>query len=138
LPRSPSRICRKPWPGNIGISLAQLPEFSGSRVPQGNAPTTTGATGVSILALRGLGAGRTLTLVNGQRAVSQNASNTFDVSLLPTPLIQRVEIVTGGASAAYGSDAVGGVVNIILDTKFEGLKGHCRGGNHHVRRQRIL
>ncbi len=71
--------------------------------------------------LRGLGAGRTLTLVNGKR-LAPGASEATDISIVPSFMVQRVDILTGGASAVYGSDAVAGVVNFILDTEFEGVK----------------
>ncbi len=71
--------------------------------------------------LRGLGAGRTLTLVNGLR-LAPGASEAADISIVPSFMVQRVDILTGGASAVYGSDAIGGVVNFILDTEFEGVK----------------
>lgn len=71
--------------------------------------------------LRGLGAGRTLTLVNGKR-LAPGASEAPDISIVPSFMVQRVDILTGGASAVYGSDAVAGVVNFILDTEFEGVK----------------
>lgn len=71
--------------------------------------------------LRGLGAGRTLTLVNGKR-LAPGASESTDISIVPSFLVQRVDLLTGGASAVYGSDAVAGVVNFILDTDFEGVK----------------
>ena len=71
--------------------------------------------------LRGLGAGRTLTLVNGKR-LAPGAAEAADISIVPSFMVQRVDILTGGASAVYGSDAVAGVVNFILDTEFEGVK----------------
>ena len=71
--------------------------------------------------LRGLGAGRTLTLVNGKR-LAPGAAEAADISIVPSFLIKRVDLLTGGASAVYGSDAVAGVVNFILDTDFEGVR----------------
>lgn len=70
--------------------------------------------------LRGLGAIRTLTLLNGRRIPKGNGE-TSDISIVPSALIQRVDILTGGASAVYGSDAVAGVVNFVLDDEFEGV-----------------
>src|SRR3546814_17870468 len=75
------------------------------------------------MSARGLGVTRTLTLLDGRRVVGSGMSPAVDVNLLPQNLVQRVDVVTGGASAAYGSDAVAGVVNFILDTKFTGVKG---------------
>ena len=84
--------------------------------------------GVSNFQLRDLGATRTLVLINGQRTEFTSVNGGFDVNTLPTSLIQHVDIVTGGASAAYGSDAVAGVVNITLDTNLNGLKANVGGG----------
>src|SRR3546814_5598919 len=74
-----------------------------------------------LLNLRNLGAERNLVLLNGRRVVAGTDQGATDINTLPQSLVSRVEVVTGGASAAYGSDAVAGVVNFILDTEFEGL-----------------
>ncbi|BAK67812.1 TonB-dependent receptor-like protein [Sphingobium sp. SYK-6] len=79
--------------------------------------------GASNLDLRGLGSSRTLLLLDGRRFAATDSSGGVDVSVIPAVLINKVEIVTGGASAAYGSDAVSGVVNISLDSRLEGVKG---------------
>jgi outer membrane receptor protein involved in Fe transport len=71
---------------------------------------------------------RTLTLISGERVVPTSAGGAVDLNIVPSLLISRVDVVTGGASAAYGSDAVAGVVNIILDDKFEGVKLQLDGG----------
>ena len=79
--------------------------------------------------LRGLGAGTTLTLVNGQRQASSGAYGAFtDISSIPSSAIERVEILTDGASALYGSDAIGGVVNFILRKNYSGAETHARFG----------
>src|SRR5262249_40169769 len=78
--------------------------------------------------LRGLGQNRTLTLVDGQRQTPSDLSEGLDVNRIPAGIIDRVEVVTGGASAAYGSDAVAGVVNIILRKDIQGLEGSADGG----------
>ncbi|MEI9851482.1 MAG: TonB-dependent receptor plug domain-containing protein [Sphingomonas sp.] len=79
--------------------------------------------------LRGLGSLRTLTLVNGRRFVSGIATaNSVDTSAIPTDLIERLEVTTGGASAVYGSDAVAGVVNFVLKKDFEGLQLRAQAG----------
>lgn len=82
-----------------------------------------GATGTSSIDLRGLGATRTLTLLNGRR-LPYGSLNTAapDINFIPSALVKKVDILTGGASATYGSDAVSGVVNFVLDTDFEGLR----------------
>jgi iron complex outermembrane recepter protein len=84
-----------------------------------NANNTVGATSVS---LRGLGSNRTLLLMNGRRLVPVNASLAVDTSSIPSSALQRVEIVTGGASSVYGADAVSGVVNFILKDNYEGAE----------------
>lgn len=76
----------------------------------------------STLDLRGLGAGRTLILVDGERVPASSTSGVVDIGTIPAGLIERVEVVTGGASAVYGSDAMAGVVNFVLKDRFEGLE----------------
>lgn len=88
--------------------------------------TSSGVQGLSSFSLRGLGAIRTLTLLDGQRVVGANVTGVPDISQFPQLLIKSVDVVTGGASASYGSDAVGGVVNFITDKKFEGVKGNIQ------------
>lgn len=78
--------------------------------------------GGSTMNLRGLGASRTLLLIDGRRVAPTSPEGTVDVNIIPVTLLERIEVVTGGASAAYGSDAVSGVVNLSLNTKFEGIK----------------
>ena len=82
--------------------------------------------GTATINLRNLGASRTLVLINGRRSVGVPGSPAVDLNNIPTDMIDHVEIVTGGASAVYGSDAVAGVVNIILKNKFEGLQLHAQ------------
>jgi iron complex outermembrane recepter protein len=80
--------------------------------------------------LRGLGAGATLVLINGHRVAPGNQDGSFvDVSLIPLAAVERIEIITDGASAIYGSDAVGGVVNIILRSKFDGAEIRAQYGS---------
>ncbi len=87
-----------------------------------------GAVGAATLNLRGMGAERTLVLVNGRRHVAGVAeTSVVDINTIPRALIKRVEVVTGGASAIYGADAVTGVVNFILDRRFEGLEAGAQG-----------
>jgi outer membrane receptor protein involved in Fe transport len=116
-------------PTTIAAAVTQLPQFINSSVPEG-APASgwTGASGASVLNLRGVGQNRTLVLLDGRRIVSSTRKGTIDVNLLPDALVKSVEVVTGGASAAYGSDAVSGVVNFILDTKLNGFKTNIQGG----------
>ena len=77
--------------------------------------------GASTISLRGLGANRNLVLLDGYRAVPVNATMAVDVNSIPAAAIERVEVITGGASSVYGADAVAGVVNFILKKDFEGL-----------------
>ncbi|RZA11980.1 MAG: hypothetical protein EOP02_31165, partial [Proteobacteria bacterium] len=109
---------------NVGDALNQLPSFRATSSPSTQA-TNGGNVGARLLDLRGLGAVRTLVLVDGQRFVPSTSQGTVDVNLIPSALVQQTEVVTGGASAAYGSDAVAGVVNFILDRNFTGIKGEA-------------
>ena len=113
-------------PTSLADGLAQVPEFRSSTRP-GTFLTPQGPTG-AFLNLRGLGQSRVLTLFDGRRIVPTTVSERVDVNTLPDLLIKRVDVVTGGASAAYGSDAVAGVVNFVLDDEFKGLKGDLAGG----------
>ena len=114
---------------NLADTINQLPVLQGSTTPATTATLTTSGLGaVNGLNLRGLGVTRTLVLLNGQRTVGSLLTGVVDVSELPQHLIERVETVTGGASAAYGSDALTGVVNFILNTTFTGFKGEISGG----------
>jgi outer membrane receptor protein involved in Fe transport len=114
---------------NVADYLNTLPNLAGSSTPVSTASlVTTGQGAVNSLNLRGLGSVRTLVLLNGQRTVGSLLTGVVDVNELPQQLISRVDVVTGGASAGYGSDAVTGIVNFILDTKFTGVKGEVSGG----------
>jgi len=89
-----------------------------------NSTVSNGATGTADVNLRGLGPQRTLVLVNGRRLGpgSGSGTNISDINEVPAALIERVDILTGGASSVYGADAVAGVVNFVLNTKFQGVK----------------
>jgi len=114
---------------NLFDSLKDLPALQGSTGAAAQAGTTSnGLIGLSALGLRGLSPLRTLVLVDGQRHVAANLNGTVDVSEMPQMLIQRVDVVTGGASASWGSDAVAGVVNFVTEKKFEGFKMHAETG----------
>jgi iron complex outermembrane receptor protein len=117
-------------PNNIADALQTLPVLAGSLSNEtgGNNSGNSGTIGQSILDLRGIGQTRTLVLLDGQRMGVSNVQNSVDINMIPQTLVRRVDIVTGGASASYGSDAVAGVVNFILDTTFEGLKGELSAG----------
>ncbi|MEN2789888.1 TonB-dependent receptor [Sphingomonas oligophenolica] len=114
---------------NVFTTIAQLPSLQGSTGTSVNVnSTSSGLQGLSSFSLRGLGPIRTLTLLDGQRVVGANVTGVPDISLFPQLLIKRVDVVTGGASASYGSDAVGGVVNFVTDKRFEGFKANVAGG----------
>ena len=114
---------------NVFTTVTQLPSLQGSSgTTTLTYSTSSGQQGLSAFSLRGLGTIRTLTLIDGQRVVGAYYNGTPDVSLFPQLLIKRVDVVNGGASASYGSDAIGGVVNFITDTHFEGVKGNVQGG----------
>ncbi len=114
---------------NVAEFVNTMPVFSGSASPNtGQTGISSGTAGVSTLNLRNLGATRTLVLLDGQRSVGSLLTGTVDINAFTQQLISRVEVVTGGASAVYGSDAVTGVVNFILDKEYTGLKGEISGG----------
>jgi outer membrane receptor protein involved in Fe transport len=112
---------------NIGSVLNTLPSFRASTSPQTSniSPHDAGTTQAD---LRGLGPNRTLVLVNGRRFVPSTQEGTVDLNQIPTILIDRTEVVTGGASAAYGSDAVAGVVNVITKTNLQGMIAELQYG----------
>jgi outer membrane receptor protein involved in Fe transport len=107
-------------PGNLAEGLRQLPAILPGGGPSAARGTAQG--GQNFLNLRGLSNNRTLVMLDGRRFTPSGPDLLIDVNLFPQGLIQRVDVVTGGASAAYGSDAVAGVVNFILDKRYKGLK----------------
>ncbi len=109
--------------------LSTLPAFGAAMSNRNPTPNLSGGnTGLSLVNLRNLGEKRTLVLFNGQRVVSANLINSgVDMNLVPTALVERVDVVTGGASAAWGSDAVSGVVNVIINKKFTGIEASVEG-----------
>ena len=106
-------------PNQIIDSLSALPVFRNNSTANGVLGGQN--SGGSNANLHGIGANRTLTLLDGRRIVSSNRFGSVDVNILPGLLMKNVETVTGGASASYGTDAVAGVTNFLLDTKFEGV-----------------
>jgi outer membrane receptor protein involved in Fe transport len=113
---------------NLGDRLALLPQFRPTFTSQ-NSGRFIGTSGLSILDLRGQGTARTLVLQNGLRHVSsQPGAQTVDVSTIPVDLIERVDIITGGNSSVYGSDAIAGVVNFVLKRDFEGFSVRAQNG----------
>jgi outer membrane receptor protein involved in Fe transport len=114
---------------DIGDLIRELPATGASPSLNngGNAVNVAqGDAGLDTISLRNLGIARTLVLFDGQRVVSSNLlGGGVDLATLPVTLIQRIDVVTGGASAAWGSDAVAGVVNLVLDKEFEGIKANA-------------
>lgn len=114
---------------NISDFINELPAVMGSAQPStGNRSLSGGTAGINSVNLRSLGDSRTLVLLDGHRNVGSLANGTVDTNTLPQGLIKSIEIVTGGASATYGSDAVTGVVNFILDRKYTGVKANLERG----------
>ena len=108
---------------NLADFVNQLPSVAGSTRPSNSRLNlSSGTAGINTLNLRNLGEVRTLVLLDGRRSVASTITGLVDVNTIPQMLVDRVEIVTGGGSASYGSDAIAGVVNFILDHDFEGLK----------------
>lgn len=103
---------------NLESSLRQLPQF----LPGATEFINNGNPGAATINLRGLGSNRTLVLMDGKRLPPFGTSGSVDINLIPAPLIDRIDIVTGGASAVYGSDAIAGVVNFITKKDFEGVE----------------
>lgn len=110
---------QKVAPLNVTEALSQVPTFRTTLQPSSSALYAN---------LRNIGAQRTLVLVDGRRHVPTFSDGTVDLNLIPTALISRTEVVTGGASASWGSDAVAGVVNLILKNDLVGFSGSAQGG----------
>ena len=114
----------------IGDVINQLPALH-STFSQSNSTRFLGTAGLNLLDLRGLGTQRTLVLVNGRRHVAGdilNSAASVDTNTIPTDLIDRVDIITGGDSAVYGSDALAGVVNFVLKDHFSGVQLRGQAG----------
>lgn len=106
---------------NMGDILQEIPSVAGAAT---NTAINNGGSGAIRVSLRGLGSNRTLVLLNGRRMVASGlgANSSVDLSTIPTAIVKRVEVLKDGASAIYGSDAIGGVVNIITRDDFEGFE----------------
>lgn len=112
---------------NIQELLLENPVFGTPTLARTNSAFFTSGTGVATVDLRNLGTDRTLVLINGRRVVAGlPGSATVDLNVIPTQFIQRVDILTGGASSLYGSDAVAGVVNFIYKDRFEGIEANAQ------------
>src|ERR1700744_1929166 len=117
-------------PANLADFVnSSLPSVIGSETPNNSAGSlSNGLAGINALNLRSLGVNRTLILLDGHRTPASAATGDVDINTIPQQLVKRVDVVTGGASADYGSDAVGGVVNFILDKDYTGIKGNLEYG----------
>jgi outer membrane receptor protein involved in Fe transport len=118
---------------NIESYLNQLPNYNPATTPTGGGQLDVQASainsiGVSTISLRGFGCNRSLTLVDGHRATPVNALMCVDINSIPSSMIERIDIITGGASAVYGADAMGGVTNFILKKNFQGLELDVQDG----------
>jgi iron complex outermembrane recepter protein len=116
-------------PANLADYVNELPSMAASNTPRANGGfVSAGLVGINALNLRNLGANRTLVLLDGQRVGASSITGLVDINTFPQGLVKRVDVVTGGASAGWGSDAVTGVVNFVLDKEYTGLKGEAQGG----------
>lgn len=120
---------------NVGDALNELPQFRGSVTPRG--VQSSFGNGVNFINTFGLGSNRTLTLVNGRRVVSSNLPSLFgpggagvqvDLNIIPSVLIKRIDNVSVGGAPVYGSDAIAGTVNVILDTRYDGMAINATSG----------
>ena len=113
-------------PTQIIDSLSALPVFRNNSTANGSlGGQNSGGANVN---MHGIGANRTLTLLDGRRLVASNRFGSVDVNILPSMLLKNVDTITGGASASYGTDAVAGVTNFMLDTRFEGTELKVQAG----------
>ena len=115
---------------NLFDAVRTMPAFgvSSDGTRAGGNSVSSGSQGQNTFNLRSLGSTRTLSLLNGHRMVSSDLNGAIDTNIFPQNLITRVDVVTGGASAAYGSDALAGVANFILNSEFTGVKGEVSSG----------
>ena len=115
-------------PETLADALSRLPQMRNAADEGTGSLIFGGPAGRGYVNLRGLGTNRTLVLLDGERPVGNSLSGDRDITALPSALITRVDVVTGGASASYGSDAIAGVVNFRLDSRFSGFKASAEGG----------
>ena len=106
--------------------------FDNTRLPDNGGRIGTFTPGAAVVNLRGLGSNRSLTLIDGHRGQPTNASGVVDLNTIPSAAIGNIEVITGGASAVYGADALAGVTNIKLRDNYEGLSVRVRGGINEV------
>ncbi|MGH8147766.1 MAG: TonB-dependent receptor domain-containing protein [Rhodanobacteraceae bacterium] len=110
----------------VGSVIQDLPVITGG-VENPNV-NNGGGSGSTVVGLRGLGPSRTLVLIDGQRVIGSNGTGSVDLNTIPTAAVERIEVLTDGASAIYGSDAIGGVINIILKSHYQGAQFQANYG----------
>ncbi len=122
-------------PGNLAEALNEMPAFAGARGLNSNTGTAgqagspaTSNNAANVANLRQLGLLRTLVLQDGRRVAPTTPDGYVDMNTIPQMLVKRVDVVTGGVSAVYGSDAIAGVMNFVTDTEFQGFKGNLQAG----------
>ncbi len=115
---------------DIGNVLRQMPMIQGQNQNASSDDFSDNLGGIDLLDLRSLGVNRTLVLFDGQRVVAESNQGGVDTSLIPSTLVERTDVVTGGASATYGSDAIAGVINIIINKNFNGVMANVMWGNN--------
>lgn len=131
---SPVQVIGKEAIANSGVTniqdlLLENPVFGTPALSRANSAFLTSGTGAATVDLRDLGSDRTLVLIDGRRVVAGiPGSSTVDLNVIPTQFVERVDILTGGASSLYGSDAVAGVVNFVYKKNFEGLEAEGQYG----------
>ena len=117
---------------NLESFLNQLPNYNPAQTPttenQDVQPSAVNTVGISTISLRGFGPNRSLVLIDGHRTTPVNALMVTDINSIPGAMIDRVEIITGGASAVYGADAIGGVTNFIMKKNYEGAQIDIQDG----------
>src|SRR5580692_7250437 len=117
---------------NLESYLNQLPNYNPAQTPttenEDVQPSAVNTVGISTISLRGFGPNRSLVLIDGHRTTPVNALMVTDINSIPGAMVDRVEIITGGASAVYGADAIGGVTNFILKKNFTGASIDVQDG----------
>src|SRR5581483_3519947 len=117
---------------NLESYLNQLPNYNPAQTPTTDnfdvQPSAVNTVGISTISLRGFGPNRSLVLIDGHRTTPVNALMVTDINSIPAAMIERVESITGGASAVYGADAIAGVTNFILKKNFQGVQIDAQDG----------
>lgn len=123
-----SSVLKQAGTVQIDTVLNQLPQLVPNLTTTSNNPSANGGAGQALVDMRGLGVDRTLVLMNGTRLMPTYTSGQIDLNQIPAALIENIEILTGGASSVYGSDAIAGVVNVVMKKNFEGVSLNAQAG----------